>query len=80
MCEVKCPTELYSATGLHRSDETNAGYTCLSSGISSGGVLTRMMDCSKPSYAWAGNVKGTTFSGFEKVIPCRRDGYTRVNN
>ena len=79
MCEVKCPDELYKATGVRRSDETNNAYTCGVTGISSGGVLTRMMDCSKPSYAWVGNVKGTTYSGYEAVIPCRRDGYTRVN-
>lgn len=38
-----------------------------------------MMDCAKPSYAWADNVKGATFPGYDRVIPCRRDGYTRIN-
>ena len=79
MCEVKCPVELYTATGIHRSDEINSAYTCGTNLIPTGGVITRMMDCSKPSYAWVGNVKGTTYTGFEAVIPCRRDGYTRVN-
>eukprot|EP01036_Dinobryon_divergens_P031162 gene31162-40518_t len=34
---------------------------------------------SKPTYGWSGNIKGTTFPGMSTVIPCRRDGYTRVN-
>jgi len=80
MCEVACPSELWQATGLHRSDETNTAYTCASTNpIPSGGLLTRMMDCAKPSYAWATNVKGSTFTGYSQVIPCRRDGYTRIN-
>ena len=78
MCEVMCPIELYSATGLHRSDETSSIYTC-GSQITGGGILTRMMDCTKPSYAWSNNVQGSTFPGYEQVIPCRRDGYTRIN-
>lgn len=78
MCEVKCPSELWQATGLHRSDEVNSGYEC-NGAISSGGELTRMMDCSKPSFAWPSNVKGTTYPGYEQVVPCRRDGYTRIN-
>lgn len=79
MCQVACPSELYSATGLRRSDESTSSFTCGSSGISSGGMLTRMMDCAKPSYGWNGNVKGTTYPGYELVVPCRRDGYTRIN-
>ena len=80
MCEVSCPSQLWQATGLHRSDETSTKYTCAAGNtIPSGGLLTRMMDCAKPSYAWASNVKGTTFSGYNQVIPCRRDGYTRIN-
>jgi len=79
MCEVKCPSELWQATGLHRSDETNPSYTCGLTGNSGGGLMTRMMDCTKPSYGWNGNVKGTTYAGFELVVPCRRDGYTRIN-
>lgn len=44
MCNVACPAELYQATGVRRSDETNSGFTCkkLEAG---GGFLTRMMDC-----------------------------------
>jgi len=80
LCEVKCPVELYTATGLHRSDETNPNYSCLATGVSGGGMLTRMMDCAKPSFAWADNVVGTTYAGYEAVVPCRRDGYTRINS
>jgi hypothetical protein len=79
MCEVLCPVELYSATGLQRSDPTNNLFTCGATGISGLGLLTRTMDCTKPSYGWNGNVKGPTIPGFELVVPCRRDGYTRIN-
>ena len=79
MCPVKCPDQLWQATGLRRSDETNSGYTCAGQPVSSGGTLTRMMDCAKPSYGWNGNVKGSTYPGYELVVPCRRDGYTRIN-
>ena len=44
LCYVACPSELYTATGLRRSDELNSGYTCISS-LTAGGSLTRMMDC-----------------------------------
>ena len=48
MCQVACPSELYTATGLHRSDENpNLGYTCNANSRyeATGGYLTRMMDC-----------------------------------
>ena len=49
MCQVACPVELYSATGLHRSDEkAGLGSDCLTVGTKlepSGGHMTRMMDC-----------------------------------
>ena len=79
MCEVVCPLELYQATGLRRSDAGSSSYSCGPTGNSGGGLLTRMMDCTKPSYGWNGNVKGTTYPGYELVVPCRRDGYTRID-
>jgi len=83
MCQIQCPVELYTATGLHRSDEkATLGSDCLSSTAHlepSGGHMTRMMDCAKPSYGWAYNVKYPTFPNFDAVVPCRRDGYTRIN-
>ena len=33
----------------------------------------------KPSYAWTDNIGKPTYAGYSAVIPCRRDGYTRVN-
>eukprot|EP01037_Dinobryon_pediforme_P028262 gene28262-31456_t len=33
----------------------------------------------KPTYAWMDKVGGPTYPGFSVVVPCRRDGYTRVN-
>jgi len=52
MCQVQCPVELYTATGLHRSDEKSTiGVDCFSSNVHlepSGGHMTRMMDCGNP--------------------------------
>ena len=49
MCQVACPMELYTATGLRRSDEKPAVFTCGAGAQmeKSGGHLTRMMDCGK---------------------------------
>lgn len=44
LCYVACPLELYQATGLRRSDESNSAFTCLTQ-LKAGGSLTRMMDC-----------------------------------
>ena len=79
-CQVQCPVEVYQMTGLRRSDEPTASFTCGTNLFLSGGTLTTMMDCAKPSYGWADNVKGTTFAGYHQVISCRRDGYTRINS
>ena len=80
ICQVSCPVELYQATGIRRSDEPTSAYTCPYTANGNGGILTRMMDCSKPAYGWSSNVKGQTFPGQGQVVPCRRDGYTRINS
>jgi len=82
MCQVSCPAELYEATGIRRSDEPlpASTYTCANTGSNAGGILTRMMDCSKPAYGWSSNVVGQTYAGYNQVVPCRRDGYTRINS
>lgn len=83
MCPVSCPEELWQATGLRRIDDSvlNPNTFCNASQTitGAGGSMTSMMDCSKPGYAWPDNVKGPTYPGYEQVIPCRRDGYTRIN-
>ena len=33
----------------------------------------------KPSYGWDSNIHGFTDPAYPVVIPCRRDGYTRIN-
>lgn len=86
MCKVACPSELYLATGLHRSDETATGYTCSAETNSAplklqkGASLTRSMNCAKPFYGFAGTVNGETYQGASVVVPCRRDGYARINS
>ena len=49
ICQVACPMELYTATGLRRSDEKPTGFTCAAGSKMEkpGGYLTRMMDCGK---------------------------------
>ena len=79
MCQVKCPDPLWQATGLRRADESSANYVCGAKLEATGGVLTRSMDCSKPTYAWDGTIVGRTFNDSNRVVPCKRDGYTRVN-
>ena len=81
LCQVTCPTELWQATGLHRADDQNIGYTCNNTAYSlpTGGNVTRMMDCTSPSYVYSVNVRGPTVNGYSSVVPCRRDGYTRIN-
>ena len=80
MCQVMCPDPLWQATGLRRADEKTSSYTCGATLEPSGGDLTRSMDCSKPTYAWDGTIVGKTFNYSSRVIPCKRDGYTRVNS
>jgi hypothetical protein len=49
MCQVACPSELYTATGLHRADEPRDSYSCDNAKLElAGGRLTRMMDCGTP--------------------------------
>jgi hypothetical protein len=88
--QVSCPSELYLATGIRRSDEVTTGYTC--SGATKiyvakpnavkAPMVTRKMDCSKPYYGFTGTLldSATTSAGFSVVVPCRRDGYARINS
>lgn len=78
MCQVACPSQLWQATGLHRADEGTNSFKCGAKVEPSGGLLSRSMDCAKPTYAW-GPIQGKTYNGSNLVIPCRRDGYTRIN-
>lgn len=84
ICEVSCPSELWQATGIHRLDEMNTKYECIdgSHGIS-GGQVTQIMDCARPAYSgsaqWSIGYNYPTDKGHDRVIPCRRDGYTRIN-
>ena len=42
-------------------------------------MIVGYINLAKPSYGWAFNVKGRTYPGYSAVVPCRRDGYTRIN-
>jgi hypothetical protein len=92
-CQVTCPWQLWQSTSLHRSDEPSINdFQCsesksvyrsdLSGGTDPYQYLKGIMDCGKPFYASASNLPtlGASFySGHNLVIPCRRDGYQRVN-
>ena len=67
MCQVACPVELYSATGIHRLDEPTNTFSC-GTVVSGGGNLNRMMDCGKPSFAWKDSAKGTKCSYIHTYI------------
>jgi hypothetical protein len=92
ICEVKCPLELMDLTGFQRTDTVPTGYQCKNQDYdnfdpSLNPKLKPTMDCSKPIFGWTGaidNVKdqfGATFAeDRDIVVPCRRDGYTRINS
>lgn len=92
ICEVKCPEELMDLTGFQRTDTAPAGYQCRNADYSKfdsslNAQLKPKMDCSKPIYGWTGavdNVKqqhnASFAAGRDVVVPCRRDGYTRINS
>lgn len=92
ICEVKCPSELEDLTGFERTDTRPEFFTCQANAYSAfdstlQAKLKPKMDCSKPVYGWTGavdEVKAThsaTFAyGRDLVVPCRRDGYTRINS
>lgn len=82
MCQVRCPNELVFATGIKRNDELNKEYTCDEHIVpeSGGGSLMTTMDCAKPAYAWPAGLPKKPFDHrYNVVVPCRRDGYVRIN-
>eukprot|EP01038_Epipyxis_sp_PR26KG_P006175 gene6175-8505_t len=86
MGTVACPKELYTMTGLHRADEPNPNYVVdkKTAGLyweNTGGQLYSVHDCAKPYYGWLSNMPKTLAydKNYNLVVPCRRDGYTRIN-
>lgn len=78
--QVQCPSELYQATGMRRSDEPVQGFVCNNPPFEpSGGHLFRLMDCAKPFYAFPFGV-GSFYPGQNLVVSCKRDGYSRINS
>lgn len=69
---ISCPQELVDVTGLQRADD----FSFSPEGVTPGGDLTSTMDCCAPSASFPTNVPGS--AARPRVIPCRRDGYTRV--
>lgn len=83
---VVCPAELYTYTGVRRSDEPTGctdttPSSCPQEAAFSGvvGALTRMFDACKPSAAWNGNVPSAD-PAFPHVIGCAPDGITRLDS
>ena len=68
---VPCPAALVALTGLDRTDGSE-------SETHGAGILTRMMDCCKPSAGWLANVLKPD-PKHPAVIPCKADGYTRID-
>jgi len=71
---VECPPELVGVTKLRRSDDSDFEEDDV---ISPGGRLTGSMTCCSPSASVAGVVPSASEDN-PRVIPCTRDGYTRV--
>ena len=68
-CVQRCPP---SAAAAAAGDSTPRR-------LQASGMLTRMMDCRKPSGAWKDNVGSLTARGMKLVQPCTADGYTRID-
>lgn len=82
---VRCPSELYTMTGLRRTDEPSSctetsPESCAPEAPFSGvsGVVTRMFDGCKPSGAWAGNVPFADPT-YPYAVGCGPDGITRID-
>lgn len=71
--QIVCPQELVDVTRLRLSREFNGGVRRLGGSTAR---LTSTMDCCAPSASFRSNVAGTARN--PRVVPCRRDGYTRV--
>ena len=82
---IQCPQELYTITGLRRSDEDfadNEEYIESEHPGEESGILTSMFDGCKPSSGWAGNIKDTDDNivgdpNYPATVGCQRDGFTR---
>ncbi|PXF40024.1 hypothetical protein BWQ96_10269 [Gracilariopsis chorda] len=71
---IPCPNEMVEITNLRRTDD-NAKETMNFGGGT--GELTSTMDCCAPSAIVFGNINFPD-PKHPRVIPCKRDGYTRV--
>lgn len=70
---VACPASLVKQTGLDRTD-----FNPNEPEVHTNGLLTRMMDCCKPSAGWIGNSPNAD-PKHPAVIPCTSDGYSRID-
>lgn len=69
---VPCPSQLTGITNLKRYDDAD-------SGTMEAGELTSTMDCCAPASGYPSATTGNQLiPGLDRIIPCRRDGYTRV--
>lgn len=71
MKRVVCPKSLVALTGLDRTDGTE-------SETHAKGILTRMMDCCKPSAGWTANIEKPD-PHHPAVVPCTADGLSLIH-
>eukprot|EP00171_Calliarthron_tuberculosum_P009020 IDg9020t1 len=78
---IKCPNEMIAITNLKRTDEAQWQINQDPPMVKNGqmGKLTSTMDCCAPSAAHFGNTPNA-HPKHPRVIPCRRNGYTRVGS
>eukprot|EP01036_Dinobryon_divergens_P024878 gene24879-33369_t len=79
-CQVTCPYQLYTATGLRRTDDVPNAQCSAGVPITTGLVLFKYMDCARPTYSNRALIGGPVDPNFQSVTPCRRDGYQRINS
>ena len=92
MCEVRCPDELVEATGLKRMYEINGtkpAMTCPDDALLNEvdtkfpSQMSFYMNCARPRFANREAIQNAGVpmaEGQDRVVPCRRDGYSRINS
>lgn len=71
---VPCPTPLIEITNLKRTDDWKRE-------VMHPGRLTTFQDCCSPAAAYSTILHGNKLKyPFNKIRPCKRDGYSRVAN
>jgi len=76
--QIACPSQLVMVTGLRRTDDPTTAVDQSSQVYSGSSVVTRMMDCCKPTGGWVANIPNAD-PDYPAVMACTADGFTRMD-